>query len=87
MPTIHREAGIAFRVYSRDHGPPHVHAVKGTEFVRIEIGNADVAPSVSLVSRRMRDPDVVIAVRVVEREWVKFLAAWRTIHGQANADR
>jgi hypothetical protein len=74
-------------MYPRDHEPPHVHAVKGAEFVKIQIGDAEVPPSVSLVSRRMRDADVVTAVRVVEREWAKFLAAWRTVHGEAGADR
>ena len=44
MPTVHREEGIAFRVYLRDHPPPHVHAIKARGFAKIEIGDAHNVP-------------------------------------------
>lgn len=27
MATIHQQDGFAFRIYPRDHEPPHVHAI------------------------------------------------------------
>jgi hypothetical protein len=37
MPTISRFFGIAIRMYARDHGPPHFHALYGDAEVTIDI--------------------------------------------------
>ncbi|MGQ0814908.1 MAG: DUF4160 domain-containing protein, partial [Gemmatimonadota bacterium] len=37
MATIHREAGISFRVYPNDHAPPHVHAWIGRGYAKIQL--------------------------------------------------
>lgn len=86
MTTVLREEGIAFRIYLNDHAPPHVHAIKEDGFAKIEIGNADVPPRVLKIGKHMRNQDLLKAVRVVERGWRVFLAAWRSVHGEEAAD-
>lgn len=62
MPAIHREGGFAFRIYTRDHPPPHVHAVRDGAVAKVTLGDEDEAAEVLEVSG-MRDPDVIRAVR------------------------
>lgn len=68
MPTVHREEGIAFRIYPNDHGPPHVHAIKAGTFAKIEIGEEGASPRVLGVGRKLKDADLLTAVRIVERK-------------------
>jgi hypothetical protein len=86
LPTVLRQAGIAFRIYVNDHAPPHVHAVAPSGFAKIEIGSAGAPPSVLKVGKGMKDQDLLKAVRVVEREWSLLLAAWRRVHGDQETD-
>ena len=64
----------------REHGPPHVHVLKGGTEV----------PSISTRTRattwyekvyKMRAADVVKAVRLVEANRTLLMNAWREIHG------
>lgn len=80
MPTIHRESGFAFRIYTHDHEPPHVHAVRDGEVAKISLGDEDEAAEVLEVGD-MRDRDVIRALRIVEAQWREFLQRWREIHG------
>lgn len=82
MPTVHRERGFAFRIYPKDHEPPHVHAIKAGGFVKVQIGSESIAPRIMKVGKEMTEHDVVKAVRIVEREWRMLLEAWRRVHGQ-----
>ncbi|MFI5311917.1 MAG: DUF4160 domain-containing protein [Gemmatimonadales bacterium] len=82
VPPVLRFGAYRFIIYSppRDHGPPHVHAVRaGREAV------ITLAP-VSLRSvAGMRDVDVVTAVHVVERFRSVLLERWKRIHGEETA--
>lgn len=82
VPIVHHEDGMVFRVYTNDHPPPHVHVIKGHGGAKIEIGDGHSPPRLVKVVGRMRDPDILKAVRVVEREWRMLLTAWRRVHGQ-----
>jgi uncharacterized protein DUF4160 len=42
VPTISRFFGIAIRMYVREHGPPHFHAIYGNEEASIEIERLQV---------------------------------------------
>lgn len=86
MPTVHREDGIAFRIYPKDHEPPHVHAVKAGGFAKIEIGDMDSRPRVLKLGRELKDADLLKAVRIIERRWHLFMAAWRKVHGEKGPD-
>ena len=82
-PTVHREDGFQFRIFPNDHSPPHVHAVKAGGFAKIAIGGVEEPPCL-LEARRLKDREIVRAVRIVERESQKFMLAWTDIHGETN---
>lgn len=44
-------------------------------FAKIAIGSVEKPPRL-LEARKLKDHEIVKAVRVVEREWQKFLLAW-----------
>ncbi len=81
MPTVHRQGGFQFRIFANDHSPPHVHAVKAGGFAKVAIGSVEGHPCL-LEVRSLKDPDIVRAVRIVEREWQKLMLAWTDIHGE-----
>ena len=83
-PTVHREDGFQFRIYPNDHSPPHVHAVKAGGFAKVAIGSVGEPPCL-LEARRLKDREIVRAVRIVERRWQKLMFAWTDIHGETNA--
>jgi len=87
VPTVHREAGWTFRIYPRDHDPPHVHAVGGDGFVKIRIGDESRPPRIIDVGRKTKAHEIGRVVRIVEREWRVFLDAWRRVHGQESVER
>jgi histidinol phosphatase-like PHP family hydrolase len=47
MPTIHREHGLRFAIYTDDHEPAHVHAI-GEGEAKIAIRGVDGLPSLSM---------------------------------------
>ena len=86
LPTVHREGGFQFRIFANDHSPPHVHVVKAGGFAKVAIGSVEEPPRL-LETRKLKDPDIVRAVRIVEREWRNLMLAWTNIHDKENAHR
>ena len=83
MPTVIRSAGFAVRILfpPREHGPPHVHVVKGGAEVVIRLG--ETGEPVELVKvYGMKKSDVVRAVRLVEIWKDDLLAMWKATHGK-----
>jgi len=84
MPTVFREGSFEFRIYFRDHEPPHVHAVHPDGHVKILLGTrADATLLVSRVGGSVGDREVLRAFPVAERERETLLREWERIHGQA----
>ena len=63
-----------------------MHVVKAGGFAKVAIGGMD-RPHCLLEAHRLKDRDIVRAVRIVEREWRKLMSAWTNIHGKENAHR
>ncbi|HEX2093925.1 MAG TPA: DUF4160 domain-containing protein [Longimicrobiaceae bacterium] len=80
MPTIYRESGFAFRIYTDDHDPPHVHVRYAGERAKVRIGDEETPASVEDAGI-MRVPNLVRAVRIVDANWRLFLERWEEIHG------
>lgn len=78
MPRVHEEHG--YRIYvlppPREHGPPHVHVIRAEGEVLIDLDPVGVRQVYAMPLR-----NIVRAVRIVEDNRDKLLAAWRTIHG------
>ena len=54
MPELCRFDGITIRIYFREHGPPHFHAIYGELEAQINIDNLAVLNG-DLPARRLRD--------------------------------
>lgn len=75
MPTIHRQHGPRFAIFSDDHEPAHVH-VFGDGEMKVLIGSADELPrQVYAIGIKVRDRRRAMAV-ILERQAV-FLARWK----------
>ena len=81
MPTIHKEAGLKFRVFNNDHEPPHVHVVKQDKAVLIELGDQNTRPTIKC-NYGMKLVDVKNALRIVAEQQEVFLEHWRKYHGK-----
>jgi hypothetical protein len=70
MPVVLRVDGFAFKFYSGDHDPPHVHVRYGgaTAIIELETGRAR--------SSRLRDHDLARARELVETHRDELRAAW-----------
>jgi hypothetical protein len=85
MGTIDRHEGMRVVVNTDDHGVPHVHVQRHGQWAKIAIGDEEAGAYI-FDPKRMRGQDLRDAVRLVDRRWEHYLAAWRKIHGQERAD-
>ncbi len=83
---MHRADGFQIRIFANDHSPPHVHVVKAGGFAKVALGSVEEPPGL-MEARGLKAPDIVRAVRIVEREWRKLMSAWAEIHGEKNTHR
>ena len=83
VPTVIRSDGFAVRILlpPREHGPPHVHVVKGGSEAVIRLGPRG-RPVELLEVYGMKTKDVLKAVRLVEASKDHLLAIWEEIHGE-----
>lgn len=78
MPTIIRENGFRIVIYTNDHEPPHIHALKAGTEARIFLD------PVSLWDSNMKSKDARQAVEIVEANHDILLEKWYEIHGFEN---
>jgi Domain of unknown function (DUF4160) len=75
-PKIDEFAGFVVRIYSHDHGPPHVHILKGNAELRIYLDDEHPPEN---VRGRMKAADRRIALRIVALRRGLYLARWEEI--------
>jgi hypothetical protein len=80
MPTVLRQQGFRVVIYLNDHLPSHVHVLKGSGEVRIEVGDEQSLPSLMSISGKINDQDVAKALYLVKEHQAELLAQWRNIH-------
>ncbi len=87
MPTVLVAAGFRVRILlpPREHPPPHVHVTRGGAEVVLLLPHGRAGVVVRTVYR-MRDADVIAAVRLVESNAALLLHAWRTYHGDTTTE-
>ncbi|MBI4543874.1 MAG: DUF4160 domain-containing protein [Gemmatimonadetes bacterium] len=81
MATIHREGGISFRVYPKDHPPAHVHAFVGWGYAKIELPTAADPARIVRIVGKMKDADVARAVETVQDKADIMWEGWNRFHG------
>jgi len=80
MPTVLRDTGFEFRIYTNDHGPSHVHVVKAGNEVVINLGSATTRPMVR-ENFGMSTTNLRKAFLIVNQNQRFFLQEWRRLHG------
>ena len=76
MPTLFKLFGLIFRIYTRDHQPPHVHVIS-QEGEAIFIINQEVT---SKDNKGMKPKDVSLAVSILEENKEIILEEWNRLH-------
>jgi Domain of unknown function (DUF4160) len=80
MPTILREQGFRVVIYPNDHLPSHIHVLKGSGEVRIDLGDEESDPSLISITGQISDKDIAKALYLMKENQAKLLAKWREIH-------
>jgi Domain of unknown function (DUF4160) len=80
MPTVFRQEGFDFMIYTDDHPPAHVHVFKAEGEVIINLGDNETRVSVR-ENNRMSNRNERRAVVIAGYKQVYLLARWRGIHG------
>jgi hypothetical protein len=81
MPTALVIDGFRIVIYTNDHAPAHVHAVRGDGEAKINIANERVA----LVSAfGLKKSEIKRAVRIVSANRQSLLQKWIEAHGSVN---
>ena len=78
MPQVMRADGYSFRMYHKDHPPPHVHVWKSGGSCKIAVGGPDDPPYL-LHPGDMRRTDAGRALWMVNGCQEVLLAHWRRI--------
>ena len=77
MPTLFKLFGLIFRIYTRDHQPPHVHVIS-QEGEAIFIIDQEVTVK---DNKGMKPKDVSLAVSILEENKELILEEWNRLHG------
>lgn len=80
MPSVMREDGWVFVIYSDDHAPPHVHVKRAGGEVKVSLPPANEYVQVLRV-RGLATHEAMRAVRLVEQHRERLLREWEGIHG------
>jgi hypothetical protein len=80
MPTLVRKDGFRVVIYPHDHLPPHVHVLKQSAEIRIEINQLG-SPNLLSISGDISDKDVQRSLNLVNEYQTILLNKWREIHG------
>ena len=78
MPTIMKLFGLVFRIFTRDHRPPHVHVIAQEGEAVFLIREADVALK---ENKGLKPKDVNLALSILEENRELILKEWNSIHG------
>jgi hypothetical protein len=81
MPTVLRQAGFDFMVYTHDHAPSHVHVWKAGNELIVNLGDEEHDPVIR-ENNGMSRKEAKQVWQIVEAQQNFLLAEWRRIHGQ-----
>lgn len=79
MPTIMKLFGLIFRIYTRDHVPPHVHVIsqEGEAIFLIDEENVTLKES-----KGLKPKDINLALSILEENKELINNEWSNIHGR-----
>ncbi len=74
-------------IYTNDHIPAHVHIFKGRKNdanqmeIKINIGSEVEPPTLVIAHDKMKNKDLVTALKLVANNQEMLLSKWQEIHG------
>jgi hypothetical protein len=80
MPTILRQDGFEFMIYTNDHPPMHVHVFKAEGEAVINLGDEATPPSLRETIGMSRKQERR-ALEIVGEHQNYLLGEWRRLHG------
>jgi hypothetical protein len=78
MPTLFKLFGLIFRIYTRDHQPPHVHVISQEGEAIFLIDEEEVTLK---ENRGMKPKDISLADSILEENREIILEEWNKLHG------
>lgn len=77
MPTLFILFGLVFRIFTRDHLPPHVHVLSQDGEAKFSVSETGVE---LIENRGLRPKDVRLAESVLEENKELVIKEWTKIH-------
>ena len=78
MPTLFRLFGLIFRIYTRDHQPPHVHVISQEGEAVFLIDEEEVLLQ---GNSGMKPKDISLANSILEENKEIIREEWNKLHG------
>ena len=77
MPTLFKLFGLIFRIYTRDHQPPHVHVIsqEGEAIFTVSEAGVDLREN-----KGMRQKDISLSLSIIYENKELILKEWNSIH-------
>ena len=79
MPTIMKLFGLCFRIYTRDHMPPHVHVLSQEGEAIFLICEENVTLK---ANNGLKPKDINLALSILEENRELIIQEWSNIHGK-----
>lgn len=77
MPTVLKLLGLTFRIYSRDHLPPHIHVISQDGDAKFEICESEIR---LVRNEGMKKKDIRLAESILEENLELIVREWDKIH-------
>jgi Domain of unknown function (DUF4160) len=89
MPKIIEDSknNLVVYIYTNDHIPAHVHIFKGKKNdanqmeIKINIGSEEAPPTLVKADDRIKNKDIVAALKLIAANQGMLLSKWKEIHG------
>jgi hypothetical protein len=81
MPTILRFRGFRIVIFTREHEPPHVHAIRGRDFI-VFVLNCRAGPATERESKGVTRAEQRALLAFVNDNIGVLCEAWRVLRGQ-----
>lgn len=79
MPTLFVLFGLVFRIFTRDHQPPHVHVISQDGEAKFRISETGVE---LIENKGLKQKDVRLAESILEENRELVIKEWIKIHVQ-----
>jgi hypothetical protein len=89
MPKIIEDSknNLVVYIYTNDHIPAHVHVFKGKKNdanqmeIKINIGSEEAPPTLVKADDRIKNKDILAALKLIAANQEMLLSKWKEIHG------